>query len=76
MSVEVEVLSEVYTILKQYIPQKDRQEAADNLVSVLVDVLNDMDIKEFASNDSALARAVKEYAGDIDEDEYYNEEDQ
>lgn len=76
MSVEVDVLSEVYTILKQYIPQKDRQEAADNLMSVMVDLLSDNELKEFSGTDAALSRAFKEYASDFeDEDSYEDYED-
>ena len=75
MSVEVDVLSEVYTILKQYIPQKDRQEAADTLMSVMVDLLSDDELKEFSGTDSSLARAYKEYSADCEEDDYgYDEE--
>lgn len=75
MSIEVDVLSEVYVILKQYIPQKDRQEAADNLMSVMVDMLNDQELKELGGTDAALGRALKEYAGDgEDEDDYDYEE--
>jgi hypothetical protein len=75
MSIEVDVLGEAYTILKQYIPQKDRQEAADNLMSVMVDMLNDQELKEFGGTDAALGRALKEYAGDFEEeyDEDYDE---
>lgn len=67
MSIDVEVLSETYTILKQYIPQKDRQEAADNLLSILVDMLGDKELKEFGSTDAALKRALTEYLDDEDE---------
>ena len=69
MSIDVEVLGEAYTILKQYIPQKDRQEAADNLMSVMVDHLNDIDIREFGGTDGALKRALKEYVGEEDQPE-------
>jgi hypothetical protein len=69
MSIEVEVISELYTILRGYIPQKDRQEAADNLMSVMIDMLGDADLKEFSGTDSALGRAYKEYAEDENEDE-------
>ena len=70
MSIEVDVLSETYTILKQYIPQKDRQEAADNLMGLLVDMLNDLELKEFSGTDAALGRDYQEYAaGFEDEDE-------
>jgi hypothetical protein len=70
MSIDVEVLGESYTILKQYIPVKDRQEASDNLMGLLVDMLNDLELKEFSGTDAALGRAYKEYAaGFEDEDE-------
>ena len=52
MNIDVEVLSELYTILKQYIPQKDRQEAADNLMRVMVDMLGDHELREFGGTDS------------------------
>ena len=68
MTIDVDVLSEMYTILKQYIPQKDRQEAADNLMSVMVDMLGDQELKEFGGTDNTLKRALKEYSSD-DEDE-------
>lgn len=76
MSVELEVLSETYTILKQYIPQKDRQEAADSLMSVMVDLLSDDELKEFSGTDSSLNRAYKEYAADSEDDEDYNLDDE
>jgi hypothetical protein len=69
MTIEVEVLTEVYTILKQYIPQKDRQEAADNVMSVMVDMLNDMDLKELGGADSNLKKALKEYSFEDDDEE-------
>ena len=75
MTIDSEVLIEVYSILKQYIPQKDRQEAADNLMSAMVDLLNDQALKDLSQTDAALARAFKEYAGDSD-DEYDEEYDQ
>ena len=71
--IDVEVLSEAYTILKQYVPVKDQQEAADNLMSVMVDYLNDIDLKEFGGTDAKLKKAMKEFAGD-DEDEEYSED--
>ena len=67
MSMDVEVLIEAYTILKQYIPQKDRQEAADNLMSIMVDMLGDQELQEFGGTDGALKRALKEYSADDEE---------
>ena len=75
MTVEVDVLSEVYTILKQYIPQKDRQEAADSLMSVMVDLLSDDELKEFSGTDSNLGRSYKEYAADFEDEDYGTDDD-
>lgn len=71
MTIDVEVLSELYTIMKQYVPAKDRQECADNLMSVMVDMLGDKELKDFGSTDAVLKRALKEYYDDeSDEDDY------
>jgi uncharacterized protein YqeY len=69
MSMDVEVLIEAYTILKQYIPQKDRQEAVDNLMSVMVDMLSDEELNNFGGTDSTTKRALKEYSSDDEDDE-------
>ena len=74
MTIDVEVLSELYTIMKQYIPSKDRQECADNLMSVMVDMLGDKELKEFGTTDATLKRALKEYVSD-DEESYDEDED-
>lgn len=78
MTIEVDVLSEVYTIMKQYIAAKDMQECSDNLMSILVDLLDDRELKEFGGTDSFLESSLKEYANDLDEeyeDELEDEED-
>lgn len=72
MTIDAEVLSEAYSTLKQYIPQKDRQEASDNLMSILVDVLGDVELKEFSGTDQYTKRSYQEYADP--EDEYEDEE--
>lgn len=69
MSIDVDVLSEMYTVLKQYIPAKDRQEAADNLMSIMVDMLGDQELKEFGGTDNTLKRALKEYVAEDEEEE-------
>lgn len=68
MSIEIDTLIETYTILKEYIPAKERQAAADNLVSILVDTLSDKEIREFGGIDGYTKRSLEEYIGD-DEDE-------
>lgn len=70
MSIEVDSLSEVYQTLKQYIPQKDRQEASDNLMSILVDLLPDDELLEFSGTDAYTKRSLQEFAPDmLEEDE-------
>jgi uncharacterized protein YqeY len=69
MTIDVEVLSETYAILKQYVPQKDRQEAADAVMSVLVDMLGDAELQDLAATDGSLSRALKQYAAEEDDDE-------
>lgn len=64
-----DLLIEIYSILKQYIPVKDRQEASDNLMSILVDLLEDKDLKEFSGADSYTKRSFDEYAGNYEDDE-------
>jgi hypothetical protein len=76
MSTDTDLLGEIYQTLKQYIPQKDRQEASDTLMSILVDHLPDKDLADFAGIDSYTKRSYDEYAGgaDDDDDEYDYEE--
>ena len=73
MSIDVEVLIETYTILKEYIPAKERQAAADNLVSTLVDALSDRELREFGSTDGYTKRAMEEYLDDEDDELDYEE---
>lgn len=68
MSIDVEVLNEMYSIIKQYIPAKDRQEAADTVMSVMVDMLSDEELQDFGGSDTTLAKAMKDYASDSDDD--------
>ena len=68
MTSDVEVLSELYTMMKQYVPHKDRQECADNLMSVMVDMLGDQELRDFGGTDATLKRALKEYSADEEQD--------
>lgn len=69
MSIDLDGLGEVYQALKQYIPQKDRQDASDNLMSILIDLLSDADLAEFAGIDAYTKRSLQEFAPDVLEDE-------
>jgi uncharacterized protein (UPF0305 family) len=76
----VELSKEIWNELKRYVNPQDRNEAAETLVSVLID--NDVDasdIKSVFKTDSevktALASYLKDHA-DEEEDEYDEDEDE
>jgi hypothetical protein len=77
----VELSKEIWDELKRYVNPQDRDEAAETLVSVLID--NDVDaadIKSVFKSDSdvksALASYLKDHAEDEEEEEYSEEEDE
>ena len=66
--IEVDTLSEVYSVLKEYINTRDRQAAADQLLSSLVDLsVSEQDLKEFCSTDKYLKQSYEDYFQDADE---------
>jgi hypothetical protein len=68
--IEVDTLSEVYLTLKEYINARDRQAAADQLLSSLVDLsVSEQDLKEFCSVDKYLKQSYEDYFQDADEDD-------
>jgi len=76
----VELSSEIWNELKRYINTVDREEAAEVLVSVLVD--NDVDpddIRDMYKGDKevkvALAAYIKDLSDDPDEEEYDEDDD-
>ncbi len=73
MSIDVEVLIETYTILKEYVPSKERQAASDNLVSMLADALSERELREFGGTDSYTKRSIEEYLDDEEDDLDYEE---
>ena len=73
MTIDIDVLSELWLTAKEYIAAKDRQVAADHVASVVADSgISDEDLKTFGGTDSYLGRAVQELVG---EEEVYDEED-
>jgi hypothetical protein len=77
----VELSKEIWDEIKRYVNTVDRDEAAETLVSVLID--NDVaadEIKETFKSDSevkrALAHYLKDHADDEDEDEDWENEDE
>jgi len=71
MSIELDALGEVWLTCKEYINPKDRQAAADHVISVVADHnIVETDLKAFGGTDSYLKRAVEEYLGEeVDADE-------
>jgi hypothetical protein len=72
----VELSKEIWDELKRYVNPQDRSEAAETLVSVLID--NDVgadEIKETFKSDSEVKRAMTHYLKDH-EDEGYEEDDE
>lgn len=76
----MELSSEIWNELRRYINTVDREEAAEVLVSVLVD--NDVDpddIRDMYKGDKevkvALAAYIKDLSDDPDEEEEYDEDD-
>jgi len=66
----VDLAREIYNELKRFVNTVDRNEAAETLVSVLID--NDIsadDIKDTFKGDSDIKRALTSYLKDHPEDE-------
>jgi hypothetical protein len=71
----VELAKEIWDELKRYVNTVDRDEAAETLVSVLIDNDADADdIKSTFKSDSEVKRALTSYLKDH-EDEYDDDED-
>lgn len=71
----VDIVHEIWQELKRHISTADRSEAADSLVSLLID--NDFDaedIKQSFKGDSDVKRALSDYLKE-DEDLEQDEED-
>lgn len=68
MSLEVDLLSEMWMTVKEYIAQKDRQAVADHVINVVADhSITEADLKKFGGTDAYLRRAVEEYLGEEEE---------
>lgn len=67
------VASEIWSELKRYVNTVDRQEAAETLVSVLIDHDEDVeDIRDAFKHDSDVKRALTAY---LDNDKSYDDEE-
>lgn len=75
----VELSKEIWDELKRYVNPQDREEAAETLVSVLID--NDVaanEIKETFKSDNEIKRALTSYLNDHadeDDEDLHDDED-
>jgi hypothetical protein len=78
MSIEVDTLGDIWLTCKEYITVKDRQAAADHVLSVVADQnITERDLKAFGGTDSYLKRSLQEYLGEeeVEEVDYDKDED-
>ena len=72
----IEVAAEIWSELKRYVNTVDREEAADSVVSILVDNDYDADdIRTAFKGDSDIKRALTEYLGNNEEVDEEPEDD-
>jgi len=80
----IELIADVWTLLKEDIDYATRRESADNLVSLLID--NDFspaEVKQAFKRDPEMTAALKDYneshqdeEDDYDDDEEYEEQEE
>jgi len=73
----VHLSKEIWDELKRYVNPQDRNEAAETLITVLID--NDIDadeIKDTFKGDSEVKRALASYLKDHADEDEYEEEDE
>jgi len=72
-----ELSKEIWNELKRYVNPQDRSEAAETLVSVLIDNdANADEIKEVFKSDTEVKRALAHYLKDHAEEEYEDDEEE
>jgi hypothetical protein len=72
----VELSKEIWNELKRYVNTVDRDEAAETLVSVLIDNDADADeIKTVFKSDSEVKKALTSYLKDHEEEEDHDDDD-
>ena len=70
MSVDTEILGDMWLTVKEYISEKDMQIAADHVINVMADhSISEHELKVFAGVDTYLKEALDEYIGNNDEDD-------
>ena len=76
MSVDVDIISEIWAELKRYVNVVDRGDAAESIVSILIDHDIDADeIRTWFKGDSDIKTALSDYlATDTDSDDMLEED--
>tara|TARA_B100001287_G_scaffold244022_1_gene220423 strand:+ start:175 stop:417 length:243 start_codon:yes stop_codon:yes gene_type:complete len=77
MTEDVQVLIEAWDKLKNYVPAKDRLDAAIAYVNLIDDYgADESDWREVFSHSSHLHQAYNEVYGEIEDDDPYNEDEE
>jgi hypothetical protein len=67
---ESETLIEIWDVLKAYIPEKEKQEAADHLIPLIVDMeLPNSEFQRLVKSDTHLEEAASEYLEEEEDDD-------
>jgi hypothetical protein len=72
---EGDTILEIWDVLRAYIPDKEKQEAADHLIPLIVDMeMPESDFQKLVKSDTHLEEAAQEYLEE-EEDEDNNDTD-
>ena len=74
MSKDTELVTTVYTILKEYISSKDMQIAADHLIEDLQEHLTEEEVYKLGALDKYVKNSVDELLGEEDFEEYEDDD--
>ena len=73
---DIDSVREIWNVLKEYIPIKEKQEAADHLISLLVDMdFLDSEFQSLVKSDRYLEEAAQEYLEEEDDEDDEDEQD-
>jgi hypothetical protein len=72
----LDTVSEVWEVLREHIDLNDRREAADTLVTYLIENNYEVDDIKDAFRDKDITKALKDYADEHFQEEEYEEYDE
>lgn len=72
----LDTVSEVWEVLREHIDLNDRREAADTLVTYLIENNYEVDDIKDAFRDKDITKALKDYADEHYQEEEYEEYDE